>query len=194
MGGSISCRDRLRSRAGLCVTASGAPSTSTRAVIEHDEAIHQPHHRVHGVLDDHDGHAFAREPADDGDDLAGLVLAQARRASRRAAGCAACRQARAQAPSAEAACVVSSPGMRSAISARPTRAIAASAQLARLLVVARMHVGADDDVVGDRHARKRPHDLECAPDAGLAQLMRLAADHVLAVEQDRAGIRLAGSR
>ena len=53
---------------------------------------------------------------------------------------------------------------------RPLRAGAPRAS------VARAHVGADHDVVGDRHARERPHDLEGAADAGRAQPVRLAAD------------------
>ena len=65
---------------------------------------------------------------------------------------------------------------------------------ARLGVRGGAHVGADDDVVGDRHARERPHDLEGAADAGRAQLVRLAPRDVAAVEHDLAGIRAAGSR
>src|SRR5262245_52463784 len=51
-----------------------------------------------------------------------------------------------------------------------------------------MDVGADQDVVGDRHAREGAHDLEGAANAGGAHLVRPAAHHVAAVEQDLAGI------
>ncbi len=51
------------------------------------------------------------------------------------------------------------------------------------------HIGADHDIVGDRHAQEWAHDLEGAADAGLAERVRLAARHVAAVEQDFAGAR-----
>ena len=40
----------------------------------------------------------------------------------------------------------------------------------------------------NRHARERAHDLEGSADARFAQLMRLAGEHVAALEQDFAAI------
>ena len=39
------------------------------AVVKHQEAIDQPHHRMHRVLDDDDRDALLRQPAQYGDDL-----------------------------------------------------------------------------------------------------------------------------
>ena len=72
--------------------------------------------------------------------------------------------------------VVSSPAMRSAIAVRPTRAIASAASRLCLGIGLGADIGADHDVVRDRHAQERTHDLEGAADAGLAQFVRLAAD------------------
>ena len=47
-----------------------------RAVIQHDETVDQPHHGLHGVLDDDDGDALGGEPAHDGDDVLDVVAAQ----------------------------------------------------------------------------------------------------------------------
>jgi len=44
------------------VTSAGWPSGQHRAVVEHHEAIDQPHHRLHGVFNDGDGDAFPRQP------------------------------------------------------------------------------------------------------------------------------------
>ena len=77
--------------------------------------------------------------------------------------------------------------MRSAISDRPTRAIASARQLPCLGIGLGADIGADHDIVGDRHAQERAHDLEGAADAGLAELMRLAAGHLAPVEQNFAG-------
>ena len=48
-------------------------------------------------------------------------------------------------------------------------------------------IGADDHVVRDRHAQEWAHDLEGPADAGLTELMRLAARHVAPVEENFAG-------
>src|SRR5260370_22883783 len=34
------------------------------AMVEHDEALGEPHHGAHRMLDDHDGHALRRERTD----------------------------------------------------------------------------------------------------------------------------------
>src|SRR6185369_3554112 len=50
-------------------------------------------------------------------------------------------------------------------------------------------IGPDHDIVRDRHAQERAHDLEGAADAGLAELMRLAAGHLASVEENLARTR-----
>ena len=77
---------------------------------------------------------------------------------------------------AQLACVVSSPARRCAIRGQADAGDRLGGEPARLRVGVGAHVGADHDVVGHRHARERPHDLEGAADAGRAQLVRLAAD------------------
>src|ERR1700736_5632977 len=42
----------------------GVTDREDRAMIEHDEALGQPHHRAHGVLDDHDRGALRGKRAD----------------------------------------------------------------------------------------------------------------------------------
>ena len=175
---------------GSRVTVSGRAFDQHGAVIEHDEAVDQAHHGLHGVLDDDDGDAVLRQPADDADELLGLVVAEARQRLVEQ------QDARGWPASARASSIRrSSPRRQLAgeaigvvASGRPGRSPAR--RPACLSVGAGVHVGADDDVVRHRHARERAHDLEGAADAGCAQLVRLAPDHIAAVEQDLPGVRL----
>jgi len=48
-----------------------------RAVVKHEEAVDEPDHRLHGVLDDGDGHAIARKLLDHGDDVVRLAVTKA---------------------------------------------------------------------------------------------------------------------
>src|SRR6185437_2261484 len=45
-------------------------------------------------------------------------------------------------------------------------------------------IGSDDDVVGNRHARKGAHDLERSRYASFAEFVRLARKHVASLDQD----------
>ena len=77
--------------------------------------------------------------------------------------------------------------MRSAIVGQADAGDRVGRQLPRLGIGPGADIGADHDIVRDRHAQERAHDLEGAADAGLAELVRLAAGHVAAVEQNFAG-------
>ena len=98
-------------------------------MVEHDEAVDQPHHRLHRVLDDRDRHARRGELPDHRDDLVDFVMPSPARvsSSSRRRGC----PARARASSISRSCmVVSSPAMRSAMSDSPTRSSASLASAA----------------------------------------------------------------
>src|SRR5690606_23616214 len=60
-----------RDRVGLAVGQHGA-------VVEHGEALDEAHHRLHRVLDDHDGDAELGQPTDQLDQLAHLVVREPR--------------------------------------------------------------------------------------------------------------------
>src|SRR5437763_15623258 len=52
-----------------------------------------------------------------------------------------------------------------------------------------MDIGADGDVAFDRHAGEGTHNLEGAADPGAAELVRLAAHHVAAIDENLPRIR-----
>ncbi len=157
-------------------------------MVEHDEALGEPYHGVHRVLDDDDRDAGRSDSLDQGEDLFHLLGAksgkrfveqqQLRLPCKRAskfqeaqllAGQARCNQPR----------VI-----------RETHEIdgLGCEKLGFLLGPAR-GIGTGNDVVEHRHPRERTYDLEGAADAEMADSVRPHADDVPVLEGDLSFIR-----
>jgi len=108
------------------VTTSGSPSDDDGAVVENQEAVDQADHGLHRVFDDGDRYAVAGKLLNHGDDLVGLVMSEARQGFVKQQDARLSGQRAANSIS-RSSLVVSSPATRSAISDRPTWAIASAA-------------------------------------------------------------------
>ena len=147
------------------------------------------HHRLHDVLDHHDGDAAIADGADDRHHVADLGGIEARPAPRRAAEAAARSPARGRA---RAACGRRRSGSRPAgraASPSPTARATSPAAASASARARPRQMRADRDVLPHRQAGERLHDLEGAGDAAPGEPMRRHAGDVGAVIDDAAFAR-----
>ena len=157
-------------------------------MVEHEEAVDQPHHEVHGVLDDDDGLVLRRQAAQHREHLFRLGLAEA--------GERLVEQQQARLPGERARELHQAQLLAGELARHALRDRGQADALdrlagepARLGVGRRAHVGADHHVVRHRHAHERTHDLEGAAHAELADLVRLQAEDAAPIEQHVARAR-----
>ena len=179
-------------RASL-VTASGESFDEGCAVIEHQEAIDQTHHRVHRVLDNDDRDAFPGERSQHGNDLGGFAGSESRqgfvekknvRTSRQRAGEFHQSKLLGRQLAGNAIGDIEKTDAGDGVGGKP----------AGVVVVLGVDIGADNDIVGDRQSRKWPHDLESAADARVAQPMRLVRRRHLCRREEFRRNRASGIR
>src|SRR3569833_4600966 len=138
--------------------------------------------RLHGVLDDGDGHAVACKLLDHGDDLIGLAMTETserlvEQQDTRLAGNRTGKRLQPQLLGRESACDTIG-DLRHADAGKRC-----DGKPPRIAVGAGAYIGADNDVVEDRHAQEGTHDLEGAADARLADGVRSFARHVASIDQ-----------
>ena len=102
------------------------------AVVEHDDAVGQRHHRAHHVLDEHDGRALVADAPDQRDRARRSRPASGPTAPRRAARAAAARRARAPARGTCAGAGSGRPAAHPRLAARPVNSQPVPAPRARL--------------------------------------------------------------
>src|SRR5712691_413188 len=144
-------------------TSTSAFNPPYATVIQHDEAIREPDHRLHRVLDDHDRRPATCEAVDHREQAFHFLAAKA---SERLV-----HQAQLHVrESARQRC--------SAISDAHTRERFACKRDG-LLIIGLGDERAHDNVLQHRHTRKRAHDLKRSPDAAPADFIRAHANKVL---------------
>ena len=157
-------------------------------MVEDHEAVGEAHHRVHGVLDDHDGQAVVAKLAHHREQVLRLRLSEAGQRLVEQEELRPRRQRPRQ---------LHEPELDIGQPARDRLGVAREAdplqgrprQLQRLAVTGGRHVGADDHVVEHAHAREGADHLERPSDAEPADCARLESHEIVAREAHGAAVR-----